>query len=69
MPVGELPGGWTDRAEDLLAVALTLGGDAGLRVANRPGRMQGGRLTEGGFVLVDDYGVFRAGVFFRFGTV
>jgi hypothetical protein len=54
MAVGELTGSGTDRAKYFLTVALSFGWDARLRIADRPGLMQGGSLAEGGFVFVND---------------
>ena len=65
--VGEFGVQKTDRAQNLLGVALATGGDFRPTVQRRPGLMQGGALAKGRLVHVNDYRAFGFGVFFRLG--
>ena len=56
-------------SENLLGVAFAAGGNLRLAVPSRPGRVQGGRLPEGGLVGKNDHRSFALGVFFSLGYV
>lgn len=57
----------THRSKNFLRIALSTSGDLRLEAPARPGRMQGRRLTKGGFVFKNDHRPFAFGVFFRLG--
>ena len=65
--VGEFGVQETDRAKNLLGVALATGGDFRPTVQRRPGLMQSWALAKGRLVHVNDYRAFGFGVFFRLG--